>query len=502
MKQQEYGFDNQIIDGLSEITPPEYEIGRINPFSVPIEFVTWGLVLTTLHLNFLYLQHVLPIIGAILIFLGFRSLRNANIYFKVLWVLSIVKPIHHLADIIVKTTPLNLIEYPEITLGLISLAFNVTMFLIFHKGLKEVYKKANRQMESSPLISASIWMVAAFIIAISPFSQSWLIFIPMIILYILIIRSLLAVGKELDDTGYILANSPVKISNRTVRRTYFLLALAIVIGCNVYFGHLKLKPQEYQVPSVTEARQHLLNMGFPSNALQYLGDQDVAMLKGAKNIETFDKLLMFDSTKVEHQEGPPSDMYITHTYEPGKRNMEVSTIYIEVPDNTVYIMHYFNWTGGRPIWYDGIVIHGAFSESEVSDNREKNKEIISSSLFYKKKGIEYIADFPRLICEQTEVNTMFGSYVASPIRAGLSFPLGSKDQGGYVLYRYKSDSVGDNVFAAYSTFNYIHRLSPLGLPYFRTEEKMLSGGYEFLDELNQHYTTYDSQALKDIESDD
>ena len=59
----------------------------------------------------------------------------------------------------------------------------------------------------------------------------------------------------------------------------------------LYFNHLKLELREYMPLNTNEARQHLLDMGFSADALQYLNDQDVEMLKGAQNIEVFDKLL-------------------------------------------------------------------------------------------------------------------------------------------------------------------------------------------------------------------
>src|SRR5690554_3310526 len=111
-------------------------------------------------------------------------------------------------------------------------------------------------METDPLLWASLWTMAAYLIALSPFSNSWLIFIPMVICYIFIVRSLYRIGDELDDTGYVLTNAPVKISNRTFGWIYFLIAFTTIIICSIFYNHLKLEPQEYSLPKTTEARQH------------------------------------------------------------------------------------------------------------------------------------------------------------------------------------------------------------------------------------------------------
>ncbi|MGI6066763.1 MAG: hypothetical protein ACOYI2_09785, partial [Bacillota bacterium] len=296
MSEKEINFDRQIIDHLSELPPPEGEIEKTNPWSKPIGFITWGFILTTLHLNMIYLQYILPTVGVILIFLGFRSLRNENKYFKILWIFSIVRLLVQLADLIMVSTPLNIADYPELTLGTIMLAFQIALFLIFQVALRDTYKKAGKLIESTPLLWAALWTVAAFLIALSPLSQSWLVFIPMMICYILIVRSLLRIGSQLDDTGYVLTNAPVRINNRTFGWAYFLIALATVISCSVYHNHLKLEPQEYHLPETTEARQHLIDMEFPAEALKYLSDEDVTVLSGAVDVEAFSKLLMLDPT--------------------------------------------------------------------------------------------------------------------------------------------------------------------------------------------------------------
>ena len=227
-----------------------------------------------------------------------------------------------------------------------------------------------------------------------------MIFIPMMICYIFIVRSLFLIGDQLDDTGYVLTNAPVRISNQIFGWTYFLVALATVIICSAFYNHLQLEPQEYSLPETTEARQHLLDMEFPAEALRYLSNEDVTMLSDAVNVESFSKFLMFDAKRVEHQEGFGNYTQITHTYEPGKKNIEATTVYIEMPGNVVYVMQYFTWKGGRPVWQDGILISG---ETKADD-----KQIISSGLFYSKKGTEYTAGFPRLVCDKITRNTMFG----------------------------------------------------------------------------------------------
>lgn len=293
----------------------------------------------------------------------------------------------------------------------------------------------------------------------------------------------------MDDTGYVLRNAPVRISNRTFGWTYFLVALTTVIICSAFYNHLQLEPQEYSLPESTEARQHLLDMEFPAEALRYLSNDDVAMLSAAVNVESFSKLLMFDAKRVEHRESFEGHIQISHTYEPGKKNIEATTVYVEMPENVVYVMQYFTWKGGWPVWQDGILISG---ETEADD-----KQIVSSGLFYSKGDTEYTADFPRLVCDQMARNTMFGTSYPVLITGALSYPFGSEDQGGYVLYRYTVRADND-IYVTHATLSYVHLSSPLHIPYTRTEDLILSGAYTFEDRLQQHYTNYESLALREI----
>lgn len=491
MSEKELHFDRQLIEGLSEVAPPDEEIRKTNPWSIPLDRIIGGLILTTLHLNLLYLHYILPTIGTVMIFLGFRSLRNENSYFKILWVFSTIKLLVQLASLVWLSTPLHLSNYPELAAGLIMQVFQIAMLLLFHAALKVTFKKAGKLMENTPLIWAALWTAAIFLIALSPLAGSWLVAIPMIACYIFIIKLLYRIESQLEDTGYLLANAPVRISSGAFGKTYCLTALILVLACNGFYNHLSLEPQEYHPPQITESRQRLLDLDFPAEALEYLTDEDVILLREASNIEAFSKLLMFDPKKIEHREGSEGHIFITHTYEPGQKNLEVTTIYAEMPEKQMYVMQYFSWQGGKPVWQDGFLISGG--------TEDEDKEIVGSGLFYRKKGVKYMADFPRLTCEPVIRDTMFGSYRSTPITAALSYPFGATEQGGYVLYRHTVMADSD-VYSTYSLFNYIHRTHPLGIPYARTEDLIVKGAYVFEDELQQHYTNYESLAVKRLEN--
>ncbi|MGN0712843.1 MAG: hypothetical protein ACI4LJ_03590 [Anaerovoracaceae bacterium] len=77
----------------------------INPFREAVSKVIAGLVLTTFTLQFLYLNYILPTIGVMLIYLGMRTLRSGNGYFRTGWLLSLLRVILVSFQMLVTVTP-------------------------------------------------------------------------------------------------------------------------------------------------------------------------------------------------------------------------------------------------------------------------------------------------------------------------------------------------------------------------------------------------------------
>ena len=481
-------FDGKIVDLLTEISPSEEELPTINPWSKPIGLITWGLIFTTIRLEFLKLQYILPTIGVLLVFLGFRSLRSENKFFKLTWILSIIKLLVHLVDLVVLSTPLNYPQGQELNVGIFMLVVQITMFLLFNEALKKVYKKADKTMEENPLIWISVWSIITAILGFTSWSSSILVWVFMMVSYFFIARSLYQMGEKLDDAGYFMSNTPIGISNRVFGRSFIAISLIIVIGSGIMYSHLELDSKEYTAPVLTDERQTLLDLEFPAKALAVLSDEDIKLLSGAINVEASSEVLMFDPKGTQVEDNSEGYTQITDTYEPGRNNLEATTVYIELPENKMYIMHYFSWISGSPVWQDGITI-------PITSGVE-HAQLVSSGLFYDKKDTRYMADFPRLSLDEFQATNMFGTHQAVGISGALSFPFGSKNQDGFVLHSYEV-LAEDNKFLTATYINYVHNNGPTFIPFEKIEEQMFNGVYAFSDKLKQHYTVYYSLASEE-----
>ena len=81
-------FDLQLMDELSQLPPSDPEVEDYTPWQASIRKIIWGMVLVTFRLEFFYLQYLLPLLGATLLYLGYRSLRKSDPWFTLCWWLS------------------------------------------------------------------------------------------------------------------------------------------------------------------------------------------------------------------------------------------------------------------------------------------------------------------------------------------------------------------------------------------------------------------------------
>ena len=206
-------LDEMIEQGLGDIVPGEGVVGEVNPWREPIGRIAAGMALTGITLNFLYLQYLLPTLGAALQYLGFRTLRRSGPAFRIAWGLSLVELVWHAVWLMLSASPWRLEGMTAYTLGLAGMAVQIARLLLLRAGLRDVCRRAEVEPQGDPLRAAVIWQVLIAVLAFSPLAQSWLAAIPMIIAFVLIIQSLERVGGSLGGAGYCFVDAPVRVES-------------------------------------------------------------------------------------------------------------------------------------------------------------------------------------------------------------------------------------------------------------------------------------------------
>ncbi|WP_019230100.1 hypothetical protein [Sedimentibacter sp. B4] len=451
----------------------------LNPWKKPIMEITLGFALTSITLNFLWLQYILPAIGTVLIFIGVRSLRKENKYFTMAYFLAASQLVINAINLIIISTPLVVEIQNDIIFSLLLIGFRLALFLSLSSAIRNIFLKANVSNIQNSFFLAFVWILSFSLLAISPLSNSWIAFILLTFFCILVIRSLQCLGDELGNIGYGIISIEDRLSNTVVVRGYLIICLVLVISCGVTANHAVPKFTEIKSSTASDTQNILMEFDVPEEILNDMSYENISMLQNAIHVDVYTDLLMFDGVSEMVEIG--TRMYKEYI-KPKNRTIEATTVYTELPDNEIYVLVYFKWQKPKAFWNDGFTIWG-----------EEGIELLDGKLFYQKDGIDYEASIPRLKNDFVTTESMFfGASQSKQISGGVCYPFGSENQRGYVFYRLK---LSEEQGIVPNCINYLHSKNPISLPYTFAEQKILSGHREY----KQHYTTYDLKKYQDMQ---
>ena len=452
-------LDEMIEQGLGEIVPGEGVVEEVNPWREPIGRIAAGMALTGITLNFLYLQYLLPTLGAALQYLGFRTLRRSGPAFRIAWGLSLVELVWHAVWLMLSASPWRLEGMTAYALGLAGMAVQIARLLLLRAGLRDVCRRAEVEPQGDPLRAAVIWQVLIAVLAFSPLAQSWLAAIPMIIAFVLIIRSLVRVGGSLGGAGYCFVDAPVRVSSGVMKWGYLLGCFALVLLTSAVVNHPRLDAQPVPAQGEAETRQALAELGLPENVLADLSDEHVRALEGAFRVDVQQEMMSFYSSTTTEIQKADADADRLCAY----------IIYIELPGSRMAVLNYFDWQQGGTYWGDAVMLGW-------QDTYEYLTGQIGGALLYEKNGQAYTAPIPRLNNGVVTTTDWFSGIQSYPrITGTVSYPFGAQNQRGYVLYILQLRDLNVVGITRGNTWiTYRHRLQPFSLPY-QTPAELTSG---------------------------
>ena len=452
-------LDEMIEQGLGEIVPGEGVVEEVNPWREPIGRIAAGMALTGITLNFLYLQYLLPTLGAALQYLGFRTLRRSGPAFRIAWGLSLVELVWHAVWLMLSASPWRLEGMTAYALGLAGMAVQIARLLLLRAGLRDVCRRAEVEPKGDPLRAAVIWQVLIAVLAFSPLAQSWLAAIPMLIAFVLIIQSLERVGGSLGGAGYCFVDAPVRVSSGVMKWGYLLGCFALVLLTSTVVNHPRLDAQPVPAQGEAETRQALAELGLPEEVLADLSDEHVRALEGAFRVDVQQEMMSFYSSTTTEIQKADADADRLCAY----------IIYIELPGSRMAVLNYFDWQQGGAYWGDAVMLGW-------QDTYEYLTGQIGGALLYEKNGQAYTAPIPRLNNGVVTTTDWFSGIQSYPrITGTVSYPFGAQNQRGYVLYILQLRDLNVVGITRGNTWiTYRHRLQPFSLPY-QTPAELTSG---------------------------
>ena len=448
-------FDAMLESSLPDL-PPEDIVADVNPWRRAIRWVLTGMGLTALTLNFLYLDYILPAIGMVLLLLGFRALRRENRWFGACYGITVLRAVYMFADLILNSTiwQSEINASPQVSiLVAVNLALLFMEFFCLWGGFRAVQRKAGLPPHAGGAVAMMVWYGILCLLALVGYVGLILGGI-LIMVYILSIRSLWKLSKELDEAGYVIRPAPVRLENGTVALAITILLVGGCI-CGWLLGSkypMEWTPVEAETSGeAEEIKAGLLELGVPDYVVADLTAEDLAACGGALRavVETREEPLNDDRQKTLHITGVAVEL-------PGERERWM-------------IIQHFLWAE-NPGFYgtESIQLWPAYQNSK---GWQAGGEV-TGRVLYDKDGQTYAAPY-WFLGEQSFVSDsiFWGEQHSTDVFAAFSMPGGGENHRGYVAYPIEELQDG---YLISGWFNYTHQRTALQYPAMTAMESRMS----------------------------
>ena len=354
-------FDRRIVEDLSQLPPAPGEVWGYAPWRSAMTKILWGMGLTTIHFEFLYLQYLLPLLGAALLYLGFRSLRKENRWFKLCWVLSGVLLAVHMATDILTATPVMewITQNPALQWGLTWLLLGMNLLMLFSlwRGTRAAFAVVGEKQPKDWLAQGFVCYLLALAIALwselVPYTETtmfgadiidqyqWLVTGRSIAGLILMIRLLMCIAYQssaLANRGYSITPVPVRFAPTVFLAGVFavvLLSSIAVLWLSSRAPALEAQPlSAVHAEEYSSVRAHLVDLGMDADLANSLDETELERCR--------DALAVYDL--------PLTHAYGENTYnredETGRADVEYVTLRswaVQLPDDQVRYYLTFRW---------------------------------------------------------------------------------------------------------------------------------------------------------------
>lgn len=451
----EQDFDALLSRSLPEL-PPEDIVARTVPGKKALNRILIGYFLSTFTINGLGLNLILPVIGQILMLLGFRALQHENRWFSACYVFAVLQAFLRFGKLILDTTIFDLpFEDPQSAANAfyIALALQVLLtvvsLLCFWRGLRTVQKACGIRSKAIGVLALLAWNLLFCAMALlqmrghffGGYTLLFLLFSLIIILWMIARQA-----KALDATGYVLQPAPLRLSDRTL--TLIILAI-LAIGCT--YGHLFFSSYDMDWQTVdstesaatSETKTHLAALGFPEDILDDLTPDDLARCRDAEQVVVDARTL--------NSENP--------TFDNGDYDIRLTNVIVLVPGDTprVILFNHFSWLS-TPKFY-GTAALNILPTYEVSAELWRLEDGPTGRILYDDGDDSFVADY-HSIEMRTVTSNLFRNVAPSPsLYANFIFPNQGTRQRGYITYTIAPRAILPEGYrqAGYSQMTYMHQ---------------------------------------------
>ena len=465
--------------------PPEDIVAEVTPWKRSTNRALTGMALTTITLNFWYLNYILPGIGAVLLLLGFRALRRENRWFGGCFVISVLRAAYFFPSLILNTTILQSAVYASAAGSVLTAANLLLVFaqlVCLWRGFLSVQEKAGFPPRAGGAAALILWYALMCLLALVQYS-GLLIAGFMLVGYVLILRSLYRQSKELDEAGYAIRTAPVKTTDRCVVISLAALLLVGII-CGYLFGGSY--PMEWSARNpaehsgVEEIKAHLADLGFPAYVLNDLSAEDIAACGGALQVvvDVTDEPVNEGRAEITEYGSGINRHFVQDTVYDVKE-LRVTGVGVQLPGerDRWIIFHHFLWTTD-PGFYGTESIQLWPVYRDVSEGWRAAGDV-TGRVLYDNSGETFVADYYFLGPQTFTSDSIFwGSQNSTDVFAAFSMSRSGSSHRGYVAYPVEAAQEG---YIISSWFNYTHQRSWMQYPAVTAMEKRMTSSLSWRD---------------------
>ncbi len=350
-------FDALLAGSLPEL-PPDPIAEAVTPWKQATNRILIGLALTSITLNFLLLQYLLPAIGSVLLLLGFRTLRAENRWFGCCFAATALRTLCFLTFLLLNSTILASLDgIAALTRFLTSLFLLLLFFVCFclWRGLLALQRKAGLPARAPGAAWLLVWYGLVCVLALLQY-QGIVFGLLMAAGYISILLSLRRLAGDLAESGYAIRTTPIRMTDR---RLILSLCAALLVGmaCGYAFGgtySMDWTPaEESGNEEVSEVRSHLLELGFPEEVLKDLTEDDILACAGATQVVSdVSELPVNDGRTVTTRTETESGSLVSTDTVYDTKELRVTGVAVKIPGERErwMIFHHFCWTQDPGYW--------------------------------------------------------------------------------------------------------------------------------------------------------
>lgn len=336
----------------------------------------------------------------------------------------------------------------------VTILLTLALYVCLWRGMVGVSRAAGSEKPAAPAAGALVIFYAVLIPLACIGLEGWLAVLPLVIIYIVILRNLMKLSRSLADTGYVVTAAPVRLPSWAVLWGYLGVTLAAILLA-MFLG--QRYPMDWQpradVPQDAAIRAELLERGFPEKVLNDLTAEETAKMSGATEIRTqtdmeYDKTryrelntdiwydtAMPDNWQYDHAEKQQdgSYRYVYRIYD--VRTCVMTHVAVLLEEECIILHHAAivkppkeSYTEAMELWQ---VWYG--DPDEWSRGGWYQGRVLCD-----KDGRSYAAGFSALTEGSYESTGFFGSSRRSAITAEWSRLHGSENIRAYILYDARS----------------------------------------------------------------